>query len=71
MSAKELIFKYSTNELIVKELESKDIALAINGRAVYLDRSQAHLLMLYLQEKLWYCPRCDKYHAADYTCERI
>lgn len=48
------------------------------GDTITLDRSQVHLLMLYLQEHLkklklaklsfWYCSRCNKYHDANYVC---
>jgi hypothetical protein len=39
-----------------------------------LDRGQAHLLMLYLQEHLkedeqkLICPKCDRYHKSGYDC---
>lgn len=49
---------------------------------LYLDRNQAHLLYLYLQEHLgynkhptiskemWLCG-CGKYHMKDFVCERL
>lgn len=52
MSVKELAFQIGINYLIIKILESEDLAIAINGRMVCLDRIQARLLMLYLQEHL-------------------
>lgn len=67
-------------EIVVGMISEEDGARSES--VVYLDRSQAHLLMLYLQEhlgntvptiekKLWHCPRCDRYHIMDYSCERI
>jgi hypothetical protein len=51
-----------------------------HGSYLYLDRNQAHLLMLYLQEHLnkrpidgkdfWLCG-CGCYHKKDFVCERI
>lgn len=52
MPAKELTFSYATNQLYVKQLENKDILMAINGRTVRLDHSAAHLLKLWLEEHL-------------------
>lgn len=52
MSVKELDFQIDTNNIIIKTLESKDLAIAINDIMVCLDRNQAHLLYLYLQEHL-------------------
>ena len=46
-----------------------------------IDRGQAHLLMLWLQEKLeenrlttkdmYYCVKCDRYHKKDYVCTML
>lgn len=92
MSVEKLELKSPANADIVIEVSGNEFEIVVgmiseedgarSESIVYLDRSQAHLLMLYLQEKLrnpvptiekklWYCPRCDKYHAENYVCERI
>lgn len=60
--------------------------IKIIGDTIALDRNQAHLLMLYLQEHLgyisapisddkqnpyWYCKACRTLHKKDYVCESL
>lgn len=89
MSAKELKF-YGTNgwetDLFV-EIEDSKIKIELVDTefsgSYKLDRNQAHLLMLYLQEhlaelkipelikgNLWRCG-CGQWHKKDFVCERI
>lgn len=83
MSAKELILKIEEGggDLIIS-FKNDILRFQHKNDCIEFDRNEAHLLMLYLQEhlgnpvptiekKLWYCPRCDKYHAENYVCEKI
>lgn len=83
MSVKELKFTWPNGNKfeIEKHMDNLyHIRLGIDD--IFIDHSQAHLLMLYLQEHLgfgidpfpekglWLCG-CGKYHAKDFVCERI
>jgi hypothetical protein len=52
MSVKELKFISARSDVVVVSKAEVDFVVSINGQATYLDRNQAHLLMLYLQEHL-------------------
>lgn len=54
MSVKVLRLSNNGHTIIVRELNdnSKRVDLCIAGQHSYLDRNQAHLLMLWLQEYL-------------------
>ncbi len=90
MSVEKLIFYDNKNDKEITIQWDKQLKLiVVNGSeaksGLWLDHSQAHLLMLYLQEKLgnssistdikeskyWYCKHCRTLHAKDYVCERI
>lgn len=82
MSVKELVLKSTYDHFKFSKLEDGRIKICVNGQSNYLDRNQAHLLMLYLQEhlgynkipvtepKIWLCG-CGKYHMKDFVCRRI
>lgn len=54
MSEGKLILNNDGHTIIIKELDdsSNRVDLCIAGQHTYLDRNQAHLLMLWLQEHL-------------------
>lgn len=87
MSVKELKFNWPEYDCVVDiDISGNDIRFIVQQHgaisAFELDRNQAHLLMLYLQEhlgynkipvtepKIWLCG-CGKYHMKDFVCERI
>lgn len=88
MSVEKLQFSNGgLNWLTIKIIDDKVTFIEVDGKEWKLDRSQAHLLMLYLQEhlkepkkgnyieqdkKVWYCPKCDGVHSGpNYVCNRI
>lgn len=47
-----LVLNNYGHTIIIKELDDKRVDLCIAGQHTYLERNQAHLLMLWLQEHL-------------------
>ncbi len=89
MSVRELLLEDSPWKIKITSGEKTifriSTELPANGAIFTLDRNQAHLLMLYLQEylqptlimskepvpkELWEC-KCGNWHAKDFVCERI